>query len=321
VTHLQKQCDASQRQACRVAQQPRSTQRYVPQVRTDEPALLRRMHELVRRYPRFGYRRIGAMLRAEGRGINLKRVRRLWKQEGFRVPVKTRKKRRLGHSDNGILRRRALHKNDVWTWDFIHDSDEAGRPLKWFSLVDEYTRECLALEVNRSMTAADVLDILAYVFRQRGLPGHIRSDNGPEFIAAAIRQYLGQAGVGTLYIEPGAPWENGYAESFHGRLRDELLNLEIFANLPEAKALAAHWQREYNHVRPHSSLGYQPPAAFAAACSNGVNDANSHDHKANGTDASGALPPNPRLLPLLLNKHDNSRKVDYTGQTLITVGT
>jgi len=307
---LQKQSDASQRQACRVAQQPRSTQRYRPQVKQDEPALIQRMHDLVRRHPRYGYRRIWAMLRAEGRRVNRKRVRRLWKREGFRGPQKTHKKRRLGHSDNGILRHRALHKGDVWTWDFIHDSDEAGRPLKWLSLVDEYTRECLALEVNRSMTAVDGIDVLAEVFRHRGLPRCIRSDNGPEFIAAAIRQYLGTAGIDTLYIEPGSPWENGYAESFHGRLRDELLNLEVFANLAEAKALAAHWRHEYNHVRPHSSLDYATPAAFAAQC-----------NKDNGMEASGALPPNPRLLPLLGNSHDNSRASDYTGQALITVGT
>lgn len=307
---MQKQCDASQRQACRVAQQPRSTQRYHPQVKDDEPALIQRMHELVCRHPRFGYRRIWAMLRAEGRRVNRKRVRRLWKKEGFRVPTKTHKKRRLGHSDNGILRHRALHKADVWTWDFIHDSDEAGRPLKWLSLIDEYTRECLALEVNRSMTAVDVIDILAEVFRQRGLPKCIRSDNGPEFIATAIRQYLGTAGIDTLYIEPGCPWENGYAESFHGRLRDELLNLEVFANWAEAKTLAAHWKQEYNHLRPHSSLGYATPAAFAAHC-----------NKDNGMEASGALPPNPRLLPLLGNSHDNSCESDYTGQALITVGT
>lgn len=298
-----------------MSEQPRSTQRYQPQVKQDEPALIQRMHELVRRYPRFGYRRIWAMLRAEGRRVNRKRIRRLWKKEGFRVPSKTHKKRRLGQSSNGILRHRSLHKDDVWTWDFIFDSDESGRSLKWFSLVDEYTRECLALEVNRSMTAVDVIDVLAEVFRHRGVPKYIRSDNGPEFIAQAIRQYLGKAGVGTLYIEPGAPWENGYAESFHGRVRDELLNLEVFTGLADAKALAAHWKQEYNHVRPHSSLGYATPAAFAARCSNDNN------HEDNGIDASGALPPNPRLLPLQGNSHDNDKESEYTGQTLITVGT
>jgi len=293
-------------------------------------------------------------------------VHRLWRQEGFRVPIRTRKKRRLGHSANGILRRPPRGKNDVWTWDFLQDRDEAGRPLKWFSLVDEHTRECLALEVNRSMKATDVIDVLAAVFRQRGVPGHIRSDNGPEFIAAAIRGYLGRAGIGTLYIAPGAPWENGYAESFHSRVRDELLNLEIFANVAEAKAVTARWRHEYNHVRPHSSLGYATPAAFAAMCDhrandsdrndhgngdtgrneadmhshdlnhhgrnnninnngNGVNDngtyGNGHDQKANGTVSSGALPPNPRLLPLLVNNHDNSRISDYPGQALIAGGT
>lgn len=276
----------SQRRACRVLDQPRSTQRYSPQIQDDEPALVQRIHAWVRVYPRYGYLRITHLLRVEGWRVNHKRVYRLWKQESFAVPQKTHKKRRLGCSDNGIVRQRAEHKNHVWAWDFIHDRDERGRPLKIFSLLDEYTRECLALQVERSITAADVIDILAQVLLQRGLPGHIRSDNGPEFIAAAIRRYLQMAGVGTLYIEPGAPWENGYAESFHGRLRDELLNLEVFADLPEAKTLATRWQEDYNHRRPHSSLGYATPAAFAAQCS-----------KANGTDASGLCPRTPGFFP------------------------
>lgn len=227
---------------------------------------MRRMHELVRLHPRFGYRRIWALLRDEGFVINRKRVWRLWKQEGFKVPQKQGKKRRLGCSDNGIVRHRAEHKDHVWAWDFIHDRDQRNRPLKWFTLIDEYTRECLALEVERSMTSLDVIDVLSQVLLIRGAPGHIRSDNGPEFIACAMRKYLETAGVGTLYIEPGAPWENGYAESFHGRLRDELLNAEDFADLREAKALAASWQNDYNHRRPHSSLGYRTPATFAASC-------------------------------------------------------
>lgn len=226
---------------------------------------MRRMHELVRARPRFGYRRIWALLRDEGFLINRKRVWRLWKQEGFKVPQKQGKKRRLGCSANGIVRHRSRHKDHVWAWDFIHDRDQRNRPLKWFTLIDEYTRECLALEVERSMTSVEVIDVLAHVLLIRGAPGHIRSDNGPEFIACAMRKYLETAGVGTLYIEPGAPWENGYAESFHGRLRDELLNAEDFADLREAKALAALWQNDYNHRRPHSSLGYRTPAAFAAA--------------------------------------------------------
>jgi transposase InsO family protein len=154
----------------------------------------------------------------------------------------------------------------VWTWDFIHDRTTNGRPLKWLSIVDEYTRECLALEVDRSITAEKVIDVLAELFRIRGVPKHIRSDNGPEFIAQAIPRWLSLAGVETLYVEPGSPWENGYAESFHSRLRDELTNREEFTNLAEARHLADAWRLEYNHRRPHSSLGYQTPAEFAAGC-------------------------------------------------------
>jgi transposase InsO family protein len=197
--------------------------------------------------------------------VNRKRVYRLWKREGLKVPQRQCKKRRLGQSANGCVRRSAGCKDDVWAWDFIHDRDEHGRPLKWLSLVDEYTRECLLLEVERSMKAVDVVELISEVMLIRDVPRHIRSDNGPEFIASAIRRYLEAAGVETLYIEPGSPWENGYAESFHSRLRDELLNAELFAGLRDAKALAAGWKNEYNHRRPHSSLGYQPPAAYAAS--------------------------------------------------------
>jgi transposase InsO family protein len=250
-------------------------------VAADEAKIVERMHEHVRRHPRYGYRRIWALPRAEGFRVNRKRVHRLWRKEGFKVPRRQRKKRRLGRSENGIVRFRPLHKDHVWTWDFIHDRDECGRPLKWFSLVDEFTRECVALEVQRSMTASGVIDVLARAFKTRGVPKHVRSDNGPEFIAHAMRRYLEAANVGTLYIAPGSPWENGYAESFHGRLRDELLDAELFADLREAKALAAAWRSEYNTRRPHSSLDYQTPAAFAARC-------------ASRAASLGALPPDPR---------------------------
>lgn len=265
VERLETQCSASQRRACRVVEQPRSTQRYKAKPRDDEVALVKRMHEIVRRQPRFGYRRVWAVLRQEGVPVNHKRVDRLCRQEGLRVPSKVRKKRRLGCSDNGIIRHRATGANDVWAWDFIFDADDRGRPLKWFSMIDEYTRECLALEVERSMRATDVIDVLSQVLLIRGAPKHIRSDNGPEFIAAAIRRYLDSAGIETLYIEPGSPWENGYEESFYSKLRDELLNAEVFTDLPDAKGLAAYWQNNYNHRRPHSSLGYQTPAAYAAS--------------------------------------------------------
>jgi putative transposase len=257
----------SQRRACQALGQPRSTQRYrAKQDSQEEQRLVARMHELVRKYPRYGYRMITAKLRQEGWQVNFKRIYRLWRREGFKVPQKTRKKRRFGHSGNSCVRRRALHKDHVWTWDFIHDRTATGRPLKWLAITDEYTRECLALEVDRSLTADRVLDILTNLFLTRGVPQHIRSDNGPEFIAAAIRHYVEQAGLEMLYIEPGAPWENGFAESFFSRLRDELLNTEEFMNLAEARWFAYRRQQEHNEERPHSSLGYHTPAQFAAAC-------------------------------------------------------
>jgi putative transposase len=271
VNHLQQTTTApSQRRACKAMDQPRSTQRYEPRASEVNRKIIARMHELVRQHPRYGYRRIWALLRADGWRVNRKRIHRLWRAEGFKVPQKQRKKRGLGMSANSIVRHRPEHKDHVWCWDFIHDRDERGRPLKWLSIVDEFTRECLALEVDRSITSDDVIDVLRELFMIRGVPGHVRGDNGPEFIAKAIREWLELANVQTLYIAPGSPWENGYAESFHGRLRDELLNAEEFADLREAKALAERWRNEYNHRRPHSSLGYVAPATYAATSSGGV---------------------------------------------------
>ncbi len=307
-------CEVSERRACKVMDQPRSTQRYEPLVAEDEAALVKQMHEEVRRHPRYGYRRVWALLRMEGWKVNRKRVYRLWRKEGFRVPRRQHKKRRIGSSDGGILRHRPEHPNHVWAWDFIHDRDEGNRPLKWLTLVDEYTRECLALEVERGLTASEIIDIVAQVILIRGAPRFLRSDNGPEFIARALRSYLEAARAGTLYIAPGAPWENGYNESFNGKLRDELLNAESFADLREAKRLGANWRNDYNHRRPHSSLGYQTPATFAAICRG---------------EALGALPPNPRqgLCPWTpassppagaLPAPAQDRKV---GSTLIATGT
>ncbi len=264
MTHVEQRLGQSERRVCRVLDQPRSTQRYTPVEREGEARLVTRLHELVRRHPRRGYRMMCGMLRLEGFRVNFKRVHRLWRREGFKVPSKQHKRRRLGHSANGILRRRAEHTDHVWCLDFIHDTDERDRPLKWLSVVDEYTRECLALEVDRSITASDVVNVLTDLFMIRGVPVHIRSDNGPEFVASAIKRLSEITGIENLYIAPGSPWENGYVESFHGRLRDELLNAELFADVREAKALAAAWKNEYNHRRPHSSLGYVPPAVFAA---------------------------------------------------------
>jgi len=257
---------ASERRACRSLGQPRATQRYRPRRNEFRRRLAARILELVREHPRYGYRRIWALLRREGWRVNRKRVYRLWRAEGLKVPRKQRKKRYLGHGANGCARHRAEHKDHVWAWDFIYDHTHDGRPLKWLSILDEFTRECLALEVGRGITADRVIDVLVELFAVRGVPKHIRSDNGPEFIAAAIRQWLELAKVGPLYIEPGSPWENGYAESFHSRLRDELLAREEFSNLAEARALGTAWRLEYNHRRPHSSLGYRTPAEFSAGC-------------------------------------------------------
>lgn len=246
--------------------QPRSSQRYTAKPRGDEAALVKRMLELVRCRPRFGYRRIAALLRAEGWQASATRVYRLWRREGLKVPQKKRKRRRLGKSDNGCHRRRAEHKDHVWAWDFVFDHTTGGSTLKWLSIIDEYTRECLTLKVDRSITSEDVIDTLAELFAMGGVPKHIRSDNGPEFIAQAIQRWLAQVEVQTLYIAPGSPWENGYAESFHSRLRDEFLALEEFESLAAARQLTTAWREDYNHHRPHSSLGYVAPAEFAARC-------------------------------------------------------
>ena len=247
--------------------QPRSTQRQPPKkAKEEEGRLVARMLELVRQHPRFGYRRIWALLRREGWRVNRKRVYRLWRQQGLKVPRKQRKKRRLGSAAPTaacVGRRSTRTTSGRGTSCTTGRAD--GRPLKWFTLVDEYTRECLALEVGRGMTAEAVSEVLAGVVRERGAPrAHPQSDNGPEFIAKAIRAWMAEAGLETLYIEPGAPWENGYAESFNSKVRDELLNAEEFGSLLEAQVLAKEWKREYNHVRPHSSLGYRTPAEYGA---------------------------------------------------------
>jgi transposase InsO family protein len=217
------------------------------------------MLELVRQHARYGYRRIWALLRRESWRVNRKRIYRLWRKERLRAPRKHQKKRRLGSSAHTCLRRPAGHRDHVWAWDFLHDRTSDGRSLKWFTLVDEYTRECLALEVERGMTARAVSAVVAGVVRECGAPAHIRSDNRPEFIPKAIRGWVASAGLETLYIEPAAPWENCYAESFNSKVRDELLNAEEFGSVLEAKVLAKEWRRDYNYVRPHSSLGYRAP--------------------------------------------------------------
>jgi putative transposase len=255
----------SQRRACRVLGQPRSTQRRVISVRDDEPRLVARMVELATRYGRYGYRRVTALLRAEGWRVNAKRIERLWRREGLKVPTKQPKRKRLWANDGSCIRLRPERKDHVWAYDLVQDRTHDGRAFRMLTLVDEYTRECLAIDVGRKVTSEEVLERLADLFVRRGVPAHIRSDNGPEFTAKRVRQWLGRIGVGTLFIEPGSPWENGYCESFNGKLRDELLDRELFDTLLEAKVLIERWRREYNGIRPHSSLGYRPPAPEAYA--------------------------------------------------------
>ena len=221
------------------------------------------MIELAEKYGRYGYRRVTEMLRRRGWRVNHKRVARLWRREGLKVPQKQPKRRRLWFNDGSCVRLRPCNRDHVWSYDFVHDRTHDGRAFRMLTLIDEYTRECLAIDVSRRMTSESVLERLSDLFVRRGVPDHIRSDNGPEFTAIRVREWLGRIGVKTLFIEPGSPWENGYIESFNGKLRDELLDREIFDTLLEAKVLTERWRQEYNMVRPHSSLGYRPPAPDA----------------------------------------------------------
>jgi transposase InsO family protein len=250
--------------------QPRSSQRLVARERNGEAALCERMREVALRHPRYGYRRAGAVLRGEGFKVNHKRTRRLWVREGLKVPQKQRKRRRLrdgSSGDNACHRKRAERIDQVWSFDFCFDRTADGRALKIFSVIDEFTRRCLAIRAGRGMTGDDVVSVLDGLVQLNGgrAPEHVRCDNGPEFICQALRAWSARSGVAGLYVEPGSPWENGYVESYHARLRDELLDREELATLAEARGLLEIWREEYNEVRPHGSLGYKTPAAFAAA--------------------------------------------------------
>jgi putative transposase len=255
----------SGRRACRALGVPRSTLRYAGAGRERDQALLSRVRELAREHPRYGYRRITALLRREGWSVNRKRIHRLWRREGLEVPQIQRKRRRLGTSENGCTRHRAERPNQVWSYDFVMDQTADGRRLKALPVVDEFTRECLTIEVERSIKARDVVSTLEYLFEVRGVPEHIRSDDGPGFVAEAVEGWLAGRGTGTLYIEPGSPWENAYSETFNSRSRDEILDREVFETLREAKVLPEDHRLDYNHRRPHSALGYRTPAEFAAA--------------------------------------------------------
>ena len=228
--------------------------------RDDEERLTADIVELARQYGRYGYRKIAELLCRAGWVVNHKRVERIWRREGLKVPGKQPKRGRLWLADGSCIRLRAEHRNHVWSYDFVEDRTHEGRKYRMLNMVDEYTHECLAIRIARRLGAVDVIDVLCDLFICRGIPRYIRSDNGPEFVAKAVRDWISAVGAKTAYIAPGSPWENGYIESFNARLRDELLNGEIFYSLQEAKIVIESWRRHYNAVRPHASLAYRAPA-------------------------------------------------------------
>jgi transposase InsO family protein len=268
--YLSETYDVSQRRASRVLGRARSTLRYRPNDRPEDLPLIKEIRRLARKHPRWGYRRVHAVLGREGWTVNLKRVHRLWRELGLSRPVRRRKARKLGpkpgSSANSCAKAPARFKNDVWCYDFVADRSSDGGKLKWLTLVDEYTRECLALHVDRAVSGADVRKVLGRVVGRRGAPRRIRSDNGSEFICEALTSWLPGKGTEAIPVAPGSPWENGYSESFNSRFRDEFLEAQEFESVPDARQQAGWFRREYNTVRPHSSLGYKTPRQFSDEC-------------------------------------------------------
>lgn len=258
--HVRSVLGVSERRACKVLEQPRSTQRHELLVKDDEQALTNDIVGLSTRFGRYGYRRITALLRGAGWQVNHKRVERIWRREGLKVPARQPRRGRLWLNDGSCVRLRPERKNHVWAYDFVHIRTRDGKAVRLLTVIDEYTRECLAIRAGRSIRSSDVIEALAGLMTDKGIPEHIRSDNGPEFTARAVREWLGGVGARTLYIEPGSPWENGYVESFKGKLRDVLLDREVFYTLLEVQVLTEQYRQTYNRIRPHSSLGYTPPA-------------------------------------------------------------
>lgn len=249
----------SERRACRVLGQPRSTQQYEPLRVEKDKVLVKRLHELAELHPRYGYRRITARLKAEHWLVNRKRVQRLWRAEGLKVPTQTHKRTRLGDGENACHRRKPEHAHHVWAIDFVMDNTLNGGRLKFLSVIDEFSRSCLSIKVERTLTSRGVVAELERLITLHGPPRFVRCDNGPEFIAQATRQFLASANIETLFIDPGSPWQNGYCESFNSRFRDELLNQETFTSTLEARVLSERWRRNYNEQRPHGALGYRTP--------------------------------------------------------------
>ena len=261
VEHLVGRGITSQRRGCQIVEVSRSCVRYAPRPRPEEAALRATIRSLARRRKRFGYRRIAELLRRRGIEVNIKRVHRIWKAEGLSLPARRPRRRRRGPA--GEVVRKAQRPNHVWTYDFMEDRTERGGRLRILTVLDEYTRESLAIRVERSIASPKVIETLDWLVAQRGVADHIRSDNGPEFVAQAVQEWIGARGCRTIFISPGSPWENPYIESFNGKFRDECLNMEVFANGKEAQMIVEAWRKDYNENRPHSSLGYMTPAEFA----------------------------------------------------------
>ena len=269
VAEVVEELGVSQRQACKILGQHRSTQRYALKMPLKDQQLTEAVREQAKKFRRrrYGYRRITELLCALGWLVNHKRVYRICRLEGLQVPRKRgKRKRHNGHGGNACHRRRPEYMNHIWSYDIMEDKLENGRTMRILNVIDEFTRECLASEVAFSIKQHDVIELLRYLFLVRGCPAGLRSDNGSQFTAERVKRFLKDTGVDTLFIEPGSPWENGYVESFNSRMRDELLNGELFLHIDEMKYVVERWRMDYNHHRPHSSLGYMTPASFARSC-------------------------------------------------------
>ncbi|MCA9296228.1 MAG: IS3 family transposase, partial [Phycisphaerales bacterium] len=288
--------DVSERRACHVVRQPRASQRYAPIERDDDTPLTQRIIALASAFGRYGYRMIHGLLKREGWHVNHKRIERIWRREGLKVPQKQPKRGRLWMNNGSCVRMRPTHRNHVWAYDFVHARTHDGRKFRMLTIIDEFTRECIAIDVARKLKSDDVLEQLAGLFATRGVPEHIRSDNGSEFTAKTVREWLQNVGVQTQFITPGSPWENGYNERFNGTLSNELLNREIFYTLKEAKVLIERWRVQYNTVRPHSSLGYKPPAPEAVLVRYDGRMERQGTHRGRGSAAPFAALTPPQIL-------------------------
>ena len=277
----------SQRLACRVVKQPRGTQRYQPTQREDEDRLTQAIIQLASQYGRYGYRRITALLQQAGWRVGKDRVERIWRREGLKIPSKQKARGRLWLNDGSCVRLRPQRQNHVWSYDFVSARTYDGRAVRMLNLIDEHTRECLLIRAERRWSSARVIEALADVMVMKGIPEHLRSDNGPEFVAKEVRKWLADTGANTLYIEPGSPWENGYCESFNSKLRDEFLNGEIFYSMKELRVLVERWRVHYNTVRPHSSLGYRSPTPAAWLTANNKG----HGEVGTATASHFSMPP------------------------------